>query len=91
MLLDMAPEATAILAMADKQAIAVLDEARRRGIGVPRDLSVVGFDDAPDAVTADPPLTTIAQPLVEKGRVAARIVSPPRGSSSSSPPAAGRG
>ena len=74
MLLDLAPEATGILAMSDKQAITVLDEARRRGIGVPRDLSVIGFDDASDAVVAVPPLTTIAQPTIEKGRVAARIL-----------------
>ena len=81
MLFERAPKATAILAMSDRHAVAVLVEARRRGIRVPRDLSVVGFDNAPDAVTSDPPLTTVAQPLVEKGRIAARIVfggGPPR-------------
>lgn len=82
LLLDGAPEATAVLALAgDPQAIGVLDEARRRGIAVPRDLSVVGFDDTPEAVLANPPLTTIVQPTVEKGRAAARMLfegGPPR-------------
>ncbi len=80
-LLDGCPEATAILAMSDRQALAVLAEAKRRDIDVPKDLSVVGFDDAENAILADPPLTTIAQPTVEKGRIAARIVfegAPPR-------------
>jgi DNA-binding LacI/PurR family transcriptional regulator len=60
--------------MSDKQAIAILDEARRRGINIPRDLSVIGFDDASNAAIANPPLTTIAQPLAEKGRIAARMI-----------------
>jgi DNA-binding LacI/PurR family transcriptional regulator len=81
LLLDRAPEATAVLCMGDPQALGVLDEARRRNIAVPRDLSVVGFDDSPEAVLAEPPLTTVAQPVVEKGRVAARMLfdgGPPR-------------
>jgi DNA-binding LacI/PurR family transcriptional regulator len=73
-LLDRCPEATAILAMSDRQAIAILAEAKRRNIDVPGDLSVVGFDDAENVAFADPPLTTIAQPIVEKGRIAARIL-----------------
>ncbi len=81
LLLDRAPEATAILAMADRNAIAVLDEARRRGIDVPGRISVIGFDDVPNAVLATPPLTTIRQDTVEKGRAAARMLfgdEPPR-------------
>jgi DNA-binding LacI/PurR family transcriptional regulator len=42
---------------------------------------VVGYDDVPEAAAADPPLTTIAQPIVEKGRLAARMIferGPPR-------------
>lgn len=71
---EKAPEATAALAMSDTQALWILSEARRRNIHVPRDLSVVGFDDASEAALADPPLTTVVQPSVEKGRVAARIL-----------------
>jgi DNA-binding LacI/PurR family transcriptional regulator len=81
MLLNGAPEATAILAMSDRQALAILEEARGRGIKIPTELSVVGFDDVPNAIAANPPLTTVAQPTVEKGRVAARILfegGPPR-------------
>ena len=73
-LLDRCPDATAILAMSDRQAIAILAEAKRRNIDVPKDLSVIGFDNAENAIVADPPLTTIAQPTLEKGRIAARIL-----------------
>ena len=73
-LLDSCPDATAILAMSDRQAGAILAEAKRRNIDVPKDLSVVGFDDAENAALADPALTTIAQPIVEKGRIAARVL-----------------
>jgi DNA-binding LacI/PurR family transcriptional regulator len=74
MLLDRAPEATAMLAMSDRHAVAVLAEAKRRNIRVPGDLSVIGFDNAENAISADPPLTTIAQPTIEKGRIAARTL-----------------
>lgn len=74
LLLDRAPKATAVLAMADKNALTVLQEARTRGIRVPQDLSVIGFDDVEDAATATPPLTTIAQQIAEKGRIAARML-----------------
>jgi DNA-binding LacI/PurR family transcriptional regulator len=73
-LLDLAPDITAIVAMADIFALPVLAEARRRGMAVPRDLSVVGFDDDPEAATSDPPLTTIQQPGEEKGRMAAELI-----------------
>ena len=44
------------------------------GLVVPRDLSVVGFDDLPIARWAAPPLTTVRQPLAEMGRVAAQLL-----------------
>lgn len=74
LLLDKAPEATAVLAMADRHAISLLDEARRRGINVPGQLSVIGFDDVANAVLATPPLTTMRQDTAEKGRIAARLL-----------------
>jgi DNA-binding LacI/PurR family transcriptional regulator len=73
-LLAARPQTTAVIAMSDVLALAAIDAARARGLRVPQDLSVVGFDDIPDAATADPPLTTIAQPIVEKGRLAARLI-----------------
>jgi DNA-binding LacI/PurR family transcriptional regulator len=80
-LIDRVPDMTAILAMSDILALAAIDAARERGKRVPRDLSIVGFDDIPDAAAEDPPLTTIAQPIAEKGRRAARLIfdpGPPR-------------
>jgi DNA-binding LacI/PurR family transcriptional regulator len=62
---------TAILAMSDALAIGVLQAAAELGISVPAELSVVGFDDSPAAVMANPPLTTVAQPHEEKGQLAA--------------------
>jgi DNA-binding LacI/PurR family transcriptional regulator len=74
MLLDRCAEATAILAMSDRPAITILAEAKSRNLDVPGDLSVVGFDDAENAQFADPPLTTVAQPTLEKGKTAARML-----------------
>jgi DNA-binding LacI/PurR family transcriptional regulator len=74
LMLDMAPEATAILSMSVMQGIAVVEEAQRRSIVVPRDLSVVGFNDIPAAAKITPPLTTVDGMGAEKGRIAAQIV-----------------
>ncbi len=65
---------TAVLAMSDMAAIGVISAAQSAGLGVPRDLSVVGFDDIPMAAWTSPPLTTVRQPIVEKGRIAARLL-----------------
>ena len=73
-LLDRAPDTTAIIAMSDVLALAAIEAARQRGRRVPDDLSVIGFDDVPDAALATPPLTTIAQPIADKGRHAARLI-----------------
>ena len=54
---------TAIFASNDDMAAAVISVAHRRGLDVPRDLSVVGFDDTPTATTVWPELTTIRQPI----------------------------
>lgn len=71
-LLDLAEPPTALFAASDTQALGVLEAARERGLRVPEDLSVVGFDDVDIAAHAG--LTTIRQPLVDSGRQAARIV-----------------
>ena len=71
---DQAPEATAILTMSDWQAITVVDEAVRRGIDIPEHVSVVGFDGTAEAARTTPPLTTVAQNIVGKGRLAAAMV-----------------
>jgi DNA-binding LacI/PurR family transcriptional regulator len=73
-LLERPERPTAILAMSDTLAAGVLQAARDLGLDVPRDLSVVGFDDSPLARQTDPPLTTIAQPQQRKGADAARLL-----------------
>ena len=73
-LLDRAPRPTAILATSDQLAIGVLEAARIRRLAVPGALSVTGFDDIPAASSSTPPLTTVRQPLHEKGRIAARLL-----------------
>jgi LacI family transcriptional regulator len=55
-------------------AIGLMAAAQAAGLGVPEDLSVVGFDDVPAAAWTNPPLTTVRQPIVEKGRIAARLL-----------------
>jgi alanine racemase len=65
---------TAVLAMSDMAAIGVMSAAQAAGLRVPEDLSVVGFDDVPAAAWTNPPLTTVRQPIVEKGRLAARLL-----------------
>lgn len=75
--LDRAPRPTGILAMSDELALGALEAARQRGVDVPRELSVIGFDDTPPASRAHPALTTIHQPHGEKGAVAARLLLAP--------------
>lgn len=65
---------TAIFAGSDASALGVLEAARRRGLRVPQDLSVVGFDDTYVALSTAPPLTTVRQPIIDIGRVALRTV-----------------
>jgi DNA-binding LacI/PurR family transcriptional regulator len=62
---------TAILAMSDILALGALQAAEELGVVVPEQLSIIGFDDGPVAALAHPPLTTVAQPHEEKGRLAA--------------------
>ncbi len=65
---------TGVLAMSDMAAIGVMSAAQAWGLRVPEDLSVVGFDDVPASAWTNPPLTTVRQPIVEKGRLAARLL-----------------
>ncbi len=69
-LLDLPNPPTAIFAANDDMAAGVIRAAGERGIPVPRDLSVCGFDDTPIAHQIYPSLTTIRQPTSEMGRLA---------------------
>jgi DNA-binding LacI/PurR family transcriptional regulator len=73
-LLEGVDRPTAIFACSDVMAVGVYDAASNLGLRVPRDLSVVGFDDVPEAQWAVPALTTIRQPVAEMGAVAVRLL-----------------
>jgi LacI family transcriptional regulator len=73
-LLDLHEPPTAIFAFNDNIAIGVVQAARERGIRMPEDLSVVGFDDVEAAEIVTPMLTTIRQPLAEMGRMAVSLL-----------------
>jgi LacI family transcriptional regulator len=73
-LLALAEPPTAVFATSDQMALGVYEAARRRGLRVPADLSVAGFDDLPEARWSSPPLTTVRQPLAEMGGLAAHTV-----------------
>lgn len=65
---------TAILAMSDRIALFAMQWLAERGFEVPGDVSVIGFDGVPEAATAEPGLTTIAQPLDKIGRRAVNAI-----------------
>jgi DNA-binding LacI/PurR family transcriptional regulator len=65
---------TAVLAMSDAMAIGAMRAAREQGLRIPDDLSVVGFDDIDLAAHVDPPLTTVHQPIRQKGADAVRLL-----------------
>lgn len=65
---------TAVFVSSDQMALGVYEALRQRGLRVPDDVSVVGFDDLPEARWSSPPLTTVRQPLADMGRMAVRII-----------------
>jgi DNA-binding LacI/PurR family transcriptional regulator len=73
-LAKLAEPPTAVLARNDSAAIGVLRAAHTLGMKVPEDLSVAGFDNIPLAAFWTPALTTVAQPIREQGKIAARIL-----------------
>lgn len=73
-LLDLPEPPTAILAFNDSMAVGALSAARARGLRIPEELSIVGFDDTVEAEIAYPPLTTVRQPLKELGRMAVDLL-----------------
>jgi LacI family transcriptional regulator len=71
-LLDRAAAFDALFCHNDRLAFGAMRALREAGRRVPDDMALVGFDDAPTAVHADPPLTSVRQPAAEAGRLAAR-------------------
>jgi LacI family transcriptional regulator len=74
LLLSLADPPTAIFAFNDNHAIGAIRAARARGLNVPEDLSIVGFDDVEHATIVTPMLTTVRQPLAEMGRTAVSLL-----------------
>jgi DNA-binding LacI/PurR family transcriptional regulator len=73
-LLAMKPAPTAVVSMSDITALGALTEARRQGLSVPEDISIVGFDDIPETHWTQPGLTTVSQGSEAKGRIAAQML-----------------
>ena len=71
-LLALAPRPTAAICHNDVMAIGLLQACVQRKVRVPRDLSIVGWDDVPYASLVTPPLTTVRVPRYELGQAAAR-------------------
>ena len=73
-LLKLDQPSTAILAIHDGAAISVLEAATKKGLRVPTDLAIAGFDNIHSTLVTDPPLTTVHQPLTQVGRLAAEAL-----------------
>jgi len=73
-LLELPHPPTAIFASNDVSAFGVMEAVREHSLCIPQDVSVVGFDDIPQAAHVHPPLTTVRQPLEEMGRIATRML-----------------
>jgi DNA-binding LacI/PurR family transcriptional regulator len=65
---------TGIICASDPLALGVIRAARRSGLGVPEDVSVVGYDDSTFMACTDPPLTTVRQPIEAMGRAAVKLL-----------------
>ncbi|MFJ6572618.1 LacI family DNA-binding transcriptional regulator [Streptomyces sp. NPDC091292] len=65
---------TGIICASDPLALGAVRAARRRGLGVPSDISVVGYDDSAFMNCTEPPLTTVRQPIEAMGRAAVELL-----------------
>jgi len=73
-LLQLENPITAIFASNDAMAIGAMDAIREAGLRIPQDISIIGFDDIPEADNTYPKLTTVHQPLEEMGRVGVKLL-----------------
>lgn len=73
-LLDLPEPPTAVFVCSDRMALGVYEALAERGLSIPDDMSVVGFDDLPEARWASPALTTVRQPLSEMAATAMRLL-----------------
>jgi DNA-binding LacI/PurR family transcriptional regulator len=73
-LLDQAPELTAVLAVDDDMAMGAMSAIHERGLRIPQDISLVGFDNCPESQVWYPPLTTVENPVEQAGFQAAESI-----------------
>jgi LacI family transcriptional regulator len=73
-LLSLSAPPTAIFASNDVMAFGVMEAVRDHHLRIPEDISIIGFDDVPQATQVHPPLTTVRQPLEQMGHAAARLL-----------------
>lgn len=73
-LLNKGERFTAVFAYNDRMAVGAIRALREAGFDVPKDVSVIGYDDIPLSSYFDPPLTTVRQPMEEFGRIGAQIL-----------------
>lgn len=73
-LLDIDNPPSAIFASNDVMALGAMDAVRSHGLRIPEDVSILGFDDIPQAALVRPMLTTVRQPLEQMGRVATQML-----------------
>ena len=73
-LMQLVPRPTAVLALSDAIAFGIIEAAQQHGLNVPGQLSVVGFDDLESSKMIRPPLTTVRQPIKDKGQRAAELL-----------------
>ncbi|MFJ4691401.1 LacI family DNA-binding transcriptional regulator [Streptomyces sp. NPDC088766] len=73
-LLDLPEPPTAVFVCSDRMALGVYEAVAERGLRVPDDISVVGFDDLPESRWTTPALTTVRQPLAEMAATALRLL-----------------
>jgi DNA-binding LacI/PurR family transcriptional regulator len=60
--------------MSDRVAMFAMEVLAEKGLSIPGDISIIGFDGVPEAATVIPPLTTVAQPIAEIGRRAVKVI-----------------
>jgi LacI family transcriptional regulator, galactose operon repressor len=73
-LFELGPQPTAIFAFSDMIAVGAMRAARARGVRIPEELSIVGFDDSAYSTVVQPALTTVRQPLEEMGATAVDLL-----------------
>jgi DNA-binding LacI/PurR family transcriptional regulator len=73
-LLDMPQPPSAVFCCNDSSAVGAMTAIKERGLLIPDDVAVIGFDDAPMTSFVDPPLTTVHQPIYEMGQRAAELL-----------------